>query len=309
MNNTKVNSLDIISAFENNKFKVGIVSVSRLHDLRNYMDNLYNQGIFDATFYEERLNHFDYDITKVFANGQSIIIATKSQPICCVRFLYGGAGHDVIVPPTYDNITDKMAFSILSEILEPEGYRFSKINLPEKLLLVFCGIAKYGRNNITYVDGMGSFHRPVVFITDAGLEELEWRNPESHEKCNKCKICFKYCPTGAIANDRFLLKAERCLTYHNERDFSFPEWIKSEWHNSLIGCMLCQNVCPLNKDYVGNIENVVSFSEQETLQILKNSPITDLSPGTTDKLKKLNLIPEYNLLGRNLSALINRCNP
>ena len=272
--------------------------------MKSQVESLYAQRLFDQTFYEERLKFYDFDTSKKLANAQSIIIATTRQPIIHAKLLYQGITHRLIVPPTYDNMTDKKASSILKTVLEPEGFRLAEVNLPEKLLLAMSNIGKYGRNNIVYVEGMGSFHRPVSFITDAKLEELKWGSPEKHEKCIKCTICMKYCPTGAITNDQFLLRAEKCLTYYNESEHSFPEWIKSEWHNCLIGCMMCQNKCPLNKDYIHNIENVVNFSEKETLEILRNTPRNQLSTSTTEKLKKINLFSEYNLLGRNLSALI-----
>ncbi len=164
------------------------------------------------------------------------------------------------------------------------------------------------KNNITYVDGIGSFHRPVIFITDAKLDESQWVIPEIHERCSKCNTCLKFCPTGAISKDHFLLSAEKCLTYHNERTHPFPNWLKAEWHHCLVGCMICQNICPLNKSYVDNIEEVATFSEQETLQLLSNTPKTKLSYGTIDKLKKINLFTDYELIGRNLTVFLNRNN-
>lgn len=308
MNNSRVNTTEIIALLENNDFKGGVVSINRIQELKSNVESLYSQRLFDEKFYEERLTKFDFDISKVLANAQSIIIATIKQPIIQVVFFYQGIAHKIIVPPTYDDNTGKQALNILRGILEPEGFKLTEVKLPEKLLLVMSGIAKYGRNNITYIDGIGSFHRPDTFVTDAKLEELKWGNLENHDKCIKCKICIKYCPTGAITNDQFLARAEKCLTYHNERDYPFPEWIKAEWHNCLIGCMICQNICPLNRGYIDNIENTVSFSEQETLQILRNTPRARLSQSMIEKLKRIGLFIDYNLLSRNLGVLVKRKN-
>lgn len=153
---------------------------------------------------------------------------------------------------------------------------------------------------------MGSFHRPVSFITDAELNEIIWGNIELHEKCIKCKACIKACPTGAISKDKFLISAEKCLTYFNERSRPFPEWINPEWHNCIIGCMTCQNICPINREFKDNIDHTVVFSEQETLQVLDNKSISGLAKNTIDKLKTIRLFDDYNLLSRNLSVLINR---
>ena len=46
------------------------------------------------------------------------------------------------------------------------------------------------------------------------------------------------CPTKAIRQDRFLISAEQCLTFFNEKPDDFPEWVNPVWHNCLIGCMI-----------------------------------------------------------------------
>jgi epoxyqueuosine reductase len=304
MKNPEINSSEVISSLENHNFKASAVSINRIPELKDQVKHLYNQGLFDETFYQERLKIFDFSISRVFPNAQSIIIATTKQPIVQVEFNNQEMTHKIIVPPTYDDKTDRQALNILETIFAPEGFSVKEVNLPEKLLLVMSGLGKYGRNNIAYVEGMGSFHRPVTFVTNAKLKELSWDSPAEHEKCLNCKACQKNCPTGAITGDQFLLRAEKCLTLHNESDRQFPEWIKSGWHHCLIGCMVCQNICPLNKEYLDNVENAVVFSEAETMEILSNTPREKLSPGTVNKLKRINLFVDYNLLSRNLGVLV-----
>jgi hypothetical protein len=59
----------------------------------------------------------------------------------------------------------------------------------------------------------------------------------------------KKCPTAAIKPDQFLLHAEYCLTFHNEKRGEFPEWIGTPAHHCLVGCMRCQIICPENKPH------------------------------------------------------------
>ena len=121
--------------------------------------------------------------------------------------------------------------AILAEVLESGGYRAAKAVLPKKLLAVRSGLAAYGKNNITYVPGMGSFHGLVAVFSDLPAPEGTWRDAEMMEACHKCAACRRHCPTGAIDADRFLLRAERCLTFHNEKpvDVPFPGWIDAAW--------------------------------------------------------------------------------
>jgi epoxyqueuosine reductase len=86
----------------------------------------------------------------------------------------------------------------------------------------------------------------------------------------------------------------------------FPEWIDPSWHNSLIGCMICQDVCPVNKDYTKWVVPGEEFSEEETLIILKGVSKDKLPLETNEKLKKICMLDSYNLLQRNLGVLINK---
>lgn len=305
MKNKKITTPQVIEFLESKNIKGAIVSINRIVDLKNHIENFYHKHLFDEDFYQRYIPDFNFKIAKILPDAHSIIIATAQQPILNVEFCYNNTVYKTIVPPVYVNTTDQQVLELLTNIFEPAGFKLIKAKLPEKLLLVSSGIAKYGKNNIVYVEGMGSFHRPIVMVTDARLEEMSWVQPEMHARCMNCHACLKACPTGAISSDRFLLKAEKCLTYYNEENAPFPEWIKPEWHNCLIGCMFCQNICPLNRNFLNNIVNIVQFTDEETQQILQNTPRTALSPTTHQKLMKIKLYDDYRLMGRNLKVLFN----
>ena len=127
------------------------------------------------------------------------------------------------------------------------------------------GLGQYGRNNICYVPGMGSFHRLWAFYSDLVWQEDNWQEAQMMASCQNCSVCLRNCPTGAITSERFLLHAERCITFHNEQpgDVPFPTWMDPCWHNCLIGCSYCQNVCPQNKDFWHRVERGAEFSDRQ----------------------------------------------
>lgn len=174
-----------------------------------------------------------------------------------------------------------------------------------KLLAAGSGLARYGKNNITYVEDMGSYHRLTAFYTDATVFGEHWEEPQMLDQCHTCTACVKKCQTGAISSERFLLHTEKCLTYHNEREEPFPQWIDPSWHNCLIGCMVCQNACPVNKPFVRQLVHVGTFSREETGLILKDVAQGSLHQETLEKLKRINLLEYYKLISRNLNALLN----
>ena len=68
--------------------------------------------------------------------------------------------------------------------------------------------------------------------------------------------------------------------------------------------MICQKVCPANKDVVKWIESGATFDNEETDLILAGVSKERLAPKTLEKLKRLDLMPYFDVLPRNLKALI-----
>jgi len=119
---------------------------------------------------------------------------------------------------------------------------------------------------------------------------------------------LKSCPTQAIGSDRFLLYAERCLTFLNEGKRNFPTWLQPQWHHCLVGCMICQRVCPENRHLLNWFEDAAEFSSEETVLVLQGVPQQQLPAATLQKLTQLDMQEYYELLHRNLGVLIDKFN-
>ena len=296
----------VLTALENHGYKGKIVSIERIHDLEIEMAGHRKDGSLNDNLYDAYLDRFAFSRADSAFSAQSVIIATASQPQLQVTFQWQGNSYPCILPPTYDCATDQQIAEALDSILKPEGYQFEKRRLPQKILAVRSGLAQYGKNNITYVSGLGSFHRLVAFITDLPFAQDGWQEHQMMEDCRNCDACLKACPTGAISSDRFLLYGERCLTFHNEIQGEFSAWLNPSWHHCLVGCMICQKVCPVNKNFRGWIAEGPVFSEDETALILKSPPENELPRDTVQKLDKLYMLEYLNVLGRNLQVLISK---
>lgn len=192
----------------------------------------------------------------------------------------------------------------LTGILAKKGYRVARTVLPLKLLAVRSGLGSYGRNNVCYVSGMGSFLQLVAFFSDLPCHEDHWQEPQMMENCQNCYACRQNCPTDAIPSDRFLLHAERCISFHNEKkgNIPFPTQIDPSSHNCLIGCMHCQRVCPQNREFLQWIEEKEEFTQEETALLLKGVPRDQLPATTMRKLERLELLEDAEILPRNLSV-------
>jgi epoxyqueuosine reductase len=295
---------ELFHQLEEQGYKGRIVSVQHLRDLREETEGFYRQGLFDEEFYQERLALFTFRPPENLPDARSLIVVAVPEPWRRVTFTWNGDPISFIVPPTFFPVQriNKQVEGLLARVLGPAGYRVAQVVLPKKLLAVHSGLGVYGRNNLCYIPGMGSFHRLVALCSDLPCQEDNWRELRMMESCQECSACLHNCPTGAITSERFLLRAERCITFHNERsnDIAFPAWIDPSWHNSLIGCFHCQRVCPQNRDFLDWVEGGAAFSQEETGLLLGGVPLDQLPLATAEKLKQFDMIDLLDILPRNL---------
>ena len=294
----------LYSILEERGFKGRVVSIQHLHDLRNEIERRHNQGFFDKEFYQEALSFFSFHPPDNLPLAASMIVVSVPRPQTKVSFTWNGNTLALTIPPTYMKFREiqRQIEILLTKWLAQKGCHTALAKIPNKLLAVRSGLAEYGRNNITYIPGMGSFYQLIAFYSDLPCQEDDWREPRMMDRCKDCRICVTKCPTGAIMTERFLLSTERCLVFHNERppDHPFPDWIDPVSHNCLIGCMLCQQACPENKDFMEWFGGNETFSHEETSLFL-NGASADRLPATTQaKLKRLGMPELLEILPRNL---------
>jgi epoxyqueuosine reductase len=312
---------ELFSQLAERGYQGRIVDIQHLGDLQEEIEGHHRQGFFDEEFYQTWITRFIFSPLDSLPGARSLIVVAIPQPQTRVVFTWNGETLPLIIPPTYVGYdeTNKQVEDLLAGILGPAGNRVTQATLPIKLLAVRSGLGAYGKNNICYVPGMGSFHQLAAFYSDLPCQEDNWQESQMMESCQNCSACLRNCPTGAIpsaapstlrpgsgqaslraglrtgpapslrtgTSERFLLHAERCITFHNERagDFPFPAWLEPSWHNCLIGCLDCQRVCPQNKDFLEWIEEGPEFSPEETALILEGVPLDQLAAATVRKLE------------------------
>ncbi len=214
-----------------------------------------------------------------------------------------GLGSSGSVAESRDVSREEMQ-ACLTDFLSERGYQVRRAYLPDKMLVARSGLARYGKNNITYIPESGSFHRPAAFYSDLPAPGLPLGEHQMLDMCRNCVACARACPTGAIAQDRFLLRAERCITFLNELPGEFPGWVDPAWHNCVNGCMRCQLACPADRGVWDWAEERDGFDEEETGLILEGAVLDDLPPETRAKLGRLHLDHHIDVLPRNLGVLV-----
>ncbi|MFX1314609.1 MAG: 4Fe-4S double cluster binding domain-containing protein [Promethearchaeota archaeon] len=306
MTDRDILEIKIFSVLESKGYEGKIASAKHLTDLQYDIEKHHEQKFFDPVFYKDCFSYFDYEPELDLTEMKSILIVAVPQPSFKAVFHWHNDHISLLIPPTYlygKQVIDEVE-KILKDILDPEGYKVAYARIPFKTLAVRSGLAKFGKNNISYIPKLGSFYRLAGFYSDFPVKEDNWHELEMMELCENCSACMNNCPTGAIASDRFLLHGERCITYHNEQEgnIPFPDWLESSWHNCLVGCLHCQKVCPANKKVFNWIEQGPEFSEEETRMFLDGKKIEQLPDDTIKKLKNYNLEEYLEIFPRNLGV-------
>jgi epoxyqueuosine reductase len=287
-----------------------MISTEHLDQLQKQIEEQRSQKLLNSQFFQERLSWIRFQIPESLPKAKSIIVVAVPRPQTRAVFTWNGVRRPLILPPTYTayNIIAEQVQNSLAKMLNEKGHKVTGTALPLKLLAVRSGLCQYGRNNITYVSGMGSFLQLVAVYSDMPCEEDSWQEVAMLQACEKCNLCRRACPTGAIPSDRFLLRAELCITYHNEKkgDIPFPSWINASWHNCLEGCMRCQRACPLDKQFLDWVGEEEEFSEEETALLLNGASRDKLSEETVRKLAHLSILDDIGILPRNLGVFFRK---
>lgn len=307
--------MEILDLFRNEIDKIGakacFVTVDHLRELEAEYKDLEKQKLIGQDMYNRYLDNY-YDFSAIYCNPEikSICITATPSPVNIIKFEFDQSSINVEVPPICcdrKNILNDIK-TITKDLFPRYGYMAMPVCLPKKMLAVHGGLGYYGRNNLVYVEGMGSYHRLTAFASDIPCDSVEWHPLRRMDSCEKCSICIKNCPGEAIRENNEIINADRCLTNYNEHSDIFPDWIEKSWHHTLVGCMRCQSVCPKNKDKKDFKKYIVTFSSDETKLILSKTSFENLPSQLQDKLKECCMDIYYHTLARNLEVLLNNNN-
>lgn len=309
-------SNNIINQISSHGLRAKLISIKHIEKIKQELEEVQNNNPFIGKYLSGYFEEFNYEPSNIMTNPKSLLIVAVPDSIARIYFNLNGRKHTVLMPPMYlfnssvkneNNQKKIMEINILLEkILSPYSLEVHKINLPAKLLAVRSGLGVYGKNNICYVEGLGSFMWLGVYLTDIPCDKEVWLEYNNMDICKKCDLCLHNCPTNAINSDSFIIQVSRCITYHNESEKTFPSWIGKNKNNAIIGCLRCQIVCPANREHTKNIVDIATFEDYETVEFLKETALDNLKESTIKKLEDINFIEYYNLFVRNLKLLIER---
>lgn len=290
------------------------VRADLLLSVRKKMETLKASGALDDDFKKEYLSDFKYLEGTTVKEPKSIVLIAVPRPAHVLAFDIKGKKIDTILPPTYvkyRRLFEEVAADFKKSVAG-EGHDIEILSTPLKQASAQAGLIRYGRNNIGYVPRLGSYVQLVGLVTDLTQGSSEPAPAEvcDHEQqiledCRNCKACAKACPLGAIGQDRFLLRAEKCYTTHSESERPLPAGIRSPSADCLIGCLACQLICPANKNLLKYENAQVPFTRQETDAMLEGTDMSgSIWRSINEKFSTLGLTESPPLFARNLRHML-----
>jgi epoxyqueuosine reductase len=296
----------VFEALEKSGWSARVVAAAHLDDLRARVAAVLESGDLPGEAAARIADEVAFALPEGLA-VRSVIVGAVARPLTQATLIVGGAERSVSVPPHYAGyftVPDGLA-EIAGAALAPFGHRAVRFEPPLKTLAAYAGLARYGRNNVVYVPGLGSYLMLAACVTDAPPpDDAVWTEPLQLERCERCSACGRACPTGAIGADRFLLETDRCLTFVNEDPAPFPDWVDPAWHTCAVGCLRCQQVCPVNAGVDLLVEPPQAFDKRESAAILAATARSELAQATLAKLERCGLDYSPGLIARNLLALL-----
>lgn len=150
-----------------------------------------------------------------------------------------------------------------------------------------AGLGWIGKNTCLINTGKGSFLFLGEVITTA---VLDYDKPIA-DHCGTCTRCLDACPTQALTPG--ILDANRCLSYltiEHRGEVTDPA-LKAAMGPHLVGCDICQDVCPWNRkaevsgdvrfdprpgNFHPELQSLEGLSQEEFSKRFKGSPIKRL---------------------------------
>lgn len=105
------------------------------------------------------------------------------------------------------------------------------------------GLGYYGKNGFIINPLYGSYIFLGHILVNVDIEE---NAKKMNSKCGPCKRCITACPTGALEEGQGF-RSKKCISYLTQKKEFLNREERKSLGNSLYGCDICQEVCPMNK--------------------------------------------------------------
>lgn len=147
------------------------------------------------------------------------------------------------------------AARILEERLVSAGCRAkANVSYPAKAAAVRAGLGWIGKNDLLFTHQYGTRVVIILMLTDLEPDEVTDTLQDQKKTCLNCGLCAKVCPSGAL-DEHGMSHPERCMRNFMMEGVIVPEYLRGRMGMRLLGCDLCQRICPMQPDRPARASN------------------------------------------------------
>lgn len=108
-----------------------------------------------------------------------------------------------------------------------------------------AGLGWIGRNSLLIHPKLGSYVFIGILLLNVDVTPSEAPFPF---RCGNCRKCIDACPTNALNGKS--MDPRKCISYLTlESKSDIPEELKDKLSGCIVGCDICNDVCPWNKRF------------------------------------------------------------
>ncbi|MGB0035652.1 MAG: tRNA epoxyqueuosine(34) reductase QueG [Candidatus Acidiferrales bacterium] len=182
------------------------------------------------------------------------------------RYAWGDDYHEVL-----GEKLETLAAAMHAQFPEPFEARVYTDTGPisEREAAKHAGLGWLAKNTCLINEQIGSWLFLGAILTTLDLEPtLAPGEPPAADLCGNCRLCLDACPTEAFVAP-YVLDARRCISYLTiELRGAIPEEFRSLMGRAIIGCDICQDVCPWTRK--APVTRLAAFQPRQFAETAEN---------------------------------------
>lgn len=129
------------------------------------------------------------------------------------------------------------------QILAAGGFARANAPYPAREAALRAGMGLLGKSGLLITPRFGTRVVLILMATDIKPERADCE-ASSERSCLECGRCAAACPSGAL-DRRGMSHPERCMRNFMMEGVVVPESLRARMGMRLLGCDICQRVCPM----------------------------------------------------------------